>query len=120
MGTVFGRTGVEAPAFRHLGRHASLGFEVRVLPRSFAVETAMGRSVTGNGGDGSFGRLARFIGVFGTPENGKAAPIAMMAPVVSAAPSPAPPAAPVPLLAQAAHRRLWRRTGAGDAAAASA
>ena len=90
MGTVFGRTGVEAPAFRHLGRHASLGFEVRVLPRSFAVETAMGRSVTGNGGDGSFGRLARFIGVFGTPENGKAAPIAMTAPVVSAAPSPAP------------------------------
>ena len=81
--------GVEAPAFRHLGQH-NLGFEVRVLPRSYAVVTDMGRGVTGNGGDGSFGRLARFIGVFGTPENGKAKPIAMTAPVVTEAPSPAP------------------------------
>ena len=61
-----------------------------MLPRSYAVVTDMGRGVTGNGGDGSFGRLARFIGVFGTPENGKAKPIAMTAPVVTEAPSLAP------------------------------
>jgi len=49
----------------------------------------MGKGVTVNG-NGGFRRLARYIGVFGVPENGMETPIAMTAPVVTEAPSITP------------------------------
>lgn len=76
MGVVFGRIKVEEPAFEVLMKHSEgFSYEIRKYGQRFVVETE-------NVGDSGFGKLAKFIGVFGKPENQGGQSIAMTAPVV--------------------------------------
>ncbi|KAA8494611.1 Heme-binding-like protein [Porphyridium purpureum] len=88
MGIVFGRVSVEQPAHEVLQKFG--GFEIRKYPKQVAASTDMSWDRSDDSG-GAFQRLARYIGVFGTPENqaratGSASdtqePVAMTAPVV--------------------------------------
>jgi len=75
MGSIFGRTGVEEPTYSVLHK-ASTGYEVRQYPAYFIAEVP--HSNDGN----DFRALARYIGVFGVPENEPRKPLAMTAPVL--------------------------------------
>jgi hypothetical protein len=76
MGMVFGKTGVEEPAFEMLLQHSKgFSYEVRKYGQRFAAETNLP-------GDQSFKALARYIGVFGEPQNEGQQSMAMTAPVV--------------------------------------
>lgn len=77
MGSVFGVIDVEAPSFEVL-RNMD-GYEIRRYGPSTAIETTAAGAEENN----AFGRLARFIGVFGQPENAGDEKIAMTAPVVT-------------------------------------
>ena len=74
MGIVFGSTGAKEPAFQVLAKYS--GYEVRQYPQIFIAEVKS----SGNGDD--FRTLAKYIGVFGKPENVAAQPMAMTAPVL--------------------------------------
>lgn len=77
MGMVFGKTGVEEPAFEVLLKHSKgFPYEVRKYGERFAAETAMSSE------NSAFQALARYIGVFGNPENEGQESMAMTAPVV--------------------------------------
>jgi hypothetical protein len=76
MGIVFGRTGCEEPIYRVLSTRSS--YEIREYEPF--VMASVNMAVTGE--DKSFNTLARYIGVFGTPENQKKTPMAMTAPVL--------------------------------------
>jgi len=78
MGQVFGRTGVAEPAYEVLHRHTeNFAYEVRKYGKRYAAEA----SYAGKD-DTPFMVLARYIGVFGSPENEGKETIAMTAPVV--------------------------------------
>lgn len=94
MGMILGIVREEMP--RHSVVHRAASYEVRRYAPSVVAETNFD-SAWGSGSDGQpFGALARYIGVFGTPQNRAAGgaggqPIAMTAPVLV---SPEPPGAP--------------------------
>jgi hypothetical protein len=78
MGQVFGRNGVAEPTYEVLyHRAADFSYEIRSYGTRFAAQT------TYNGTDDQpFRALARYIGVFGTPENQGQETISMTAPVI--------------------------------------
>jgi hypothetical protein len=77
MGIVFGKTGVEEPAFELLLKQSQgFSYEVRKYGVRFAAETELTID------NGAFSVLARYIGVFGEPENEGKESITMTAPVV--------------------------------------
>lgn len=78
MGQVFGKNGVAEPAYDVLYKNnGHFAYEVRKYGQRFAAEAQY------NGDDNSpFMILAKYIGVFGTPENEGKEAIAMTAPVV--------------------------------------
>lgn len=94
MGIVFGKTGSEEPNYTVLytprngnGNTTSetdpfkSEYQIRKYPKYFIAEYEM----TGDKDDDSnvFRVLARYIGVFGTPENKEKQPMSMTAPVIS-------------------------------------
>uniref|UniRef100_A0A7S2UQ64 SOUL heme-binding protein n=1 Tax=Attheya septentrionalis TaxID=420275 RepID=A0A7S2UQ64_9STRA len=82
MGMVFGKVDVAEPAFDLLlkrGTNVATSYEIRRYGERFAAEVEY---MTGNGENSPFGQLAKYIGVFGTPENEGDEKIAMTAPVV--------------------------------------
>lgn len=84
MGIVFGRIGVERAA-HDVVRQVSPNTQVRRYHPCVLVETPAGNGgMSSKESSAAFRRLAQYIGVFGTPANEGAMPIAMTAPVVSA------------------------------------
>jgi len=80
MGIVFGRTGVNEPAFTILSKHSPsshAAFEVRSYAQRFAIETAISSENSG------FRELAGFIGVGTMPKNEGGTAISMTAPVAT-------------------------------------
>ena len=75
MGAVFGRTGVKEPTYSVLFK-SSANYEVRQYQKYFIAEVPH----RNDGND--FRTLARYIGVFGQPENEPRKPLAMTAPVL--------------------------------------
>ena len=78
MGAMLGKIGVEVPKHEVLLKKPL--YEIRKYPPFVIVSTSTEDMVEGNN---SFGRLARYIGVFGSPENTKNEAISMTAPVVT-------------------------------------
>mmetsp|Transcript_27564 Transcript_27564/g.40710 ORF Transcript_27564/g.40710 Transcript_27564/m.40710 type:complete len:232 (-) Transcript_27564:40-735(-) len=81
MGSVIGRESVEESHFTIvLDRTTNVDttYELRQYGKRMAVETAENRGANDNK---AFGKLARYIGVFGEPENEAQESIAMTAPV---------------------------------------
>jgi hypothetical protein len=76
MGIVFGVTGSKEPMF---GLLKSSPYEIRLLQPYFVAEVSTAEEAMND----SFSVLAKYIGVFGTPENDKASPMAMTAPVIT-------------------------------------
>jgi hypothetical protein len=87
MGVVFGKISEELPRYTTVFTASDASYTVRRYQPAVAA-CANYTASWGTSGDGSpFGALARFIGVFGTPENmqperQKSEPIAMTAPVL--------------------------------------
>eukprot|EP00978_Attheya_sp_CCMP212_P032055 scaffold123458_cov45-Attheya_sp.AAC.4 len=83
MGMVFGKVDVAEPAFDLLLKRGTnvvtTSYEIRRYGERFAAEVEY---MTGNGENSPFGQLAKYIGVFGAPENEGDEKIAMTAPVV--------------------------------------
>jgi len=78
MGIVFGMTGTAEPSYVVLrSAVAATGFEVRSYQSFVIAEIA-----TKRGEDNGFSVLAKYIGVFGNPENEGRVPMAMTAPVI--------------------------------------
>jgi hypothetical protein len=78
MGQVFGKTGVAEPAHAVLFQHrAAFEYEIRRYGVRFAAQTKYK-----DDDDSPFMILARYIGVFGTPENEGNEAISMTAPVI--------------------------------------
>lgn len=78
MGMVFGKQTVAEPTFQLLYKHQnSFEYELRKYGERFAAQA----SYTGND-NSPFGLLAKYIGVFGAPENDGKEAMAMTAPVV--------------------------------------
>mmetsp|Transcript_52368 Transcript_52368/g.131563 ORF Transcript_52368/g.131563 Transcript_52368/m.131563 type:complete len:219 (-) Transcript_52368:221-877(-) len=79
MGQVFGYNGVKEPAHDvlHIAATADVPYEIRRYATRFAAEVTHTGDV-----NSAFRALARYIGVFGQPENEGKTPIAMTAPVV--------------------------------------
>jgi SOUL heme-binding protein len=87
MGMVFGKTGSAEPAFEILAQRSTspMSYEIRKYGERFAAETSWEASAEGkktNEDDQPFTLLAKYIGVFGTPQNEGSTPIAMTAPVM--------------------------------------
>eukprot|EP00977_Amphora_coffeiformis_P006190 scaffold1332_cov166-Amphora_coffeaeformis.AAC.18 len=82
MGTVFGKQSVAEPAFEVVWTQtAGLPYEIRRYGTRFAAQVQY--APDGDKNDGTpFRLLARYIGVFGTPENQGETAISMTAPVV--------------------------------------
>lgn len=82
LGMIFGKVGVEEPAFELLLTRAlsspQTSYEIRKYGKRYAIETTM--SSTDNNST-PFMRLAGYIGVTKAPENAKNEAIAMTAPV---------------------------------------
>jgi hypothetical protein len=78
MGTIFGKQIVAEPAFEVLYRQTQQAYEIRRYATRFAAST----STDANSDSAPFNALARYIGVFGTPENQGRTAISMTAPVV--------------------------------------
>mmetsp|Transcript_25374 Transcript_25374/g.55463 ORF Transcript_25374/g.55463 Transcript_25374/m.55463 type:complete len:229 (+) Transcript_25374:88-774(+) len=81
MGTVFGVISVEMQAYDALQQLSSQA-QLRRYKPCVAVETVC-EQMHGDSSSEAFRRLAKYIGVFGTPENGGSSAIAMTAPVVN-------------------------------------
>jgi hypothetical protein len=79
MGIVFGSTGTKEPTFRLLSTIGSA--EIRHY-RPYVVAEVMNLQGESNNNN-NFGVLARYIGVFGKPENQRVKPMAMTSPVIS-------------------------------------
>jgi len=112
MGNIFGHIGEEVPKHEVLPSKdgASDLYELRKYPAQVAAETVQSASSSGSN-DKAFLRLAKYIGVFGNPQNAKAGgsaggpeggapePVAMTAPVVMQdTPSPEPVAMTAPVV----------------------
>ena len=95
MGSAFGKIDVECAAYT-VTRVLSKGMEVRLYAPCVAVETPC--TALSKDNDGAFRRLAKYIGVFGTPQNSAAQAVAMTAPVINA---PAAIAMTAPVVNQA-------------------
>lgn len=87
VASVFGKESVAEPAYQVLAKLPTsegrpLAYEIRKYGQRFAAEAAYTSS--GDNGDmnSPFRDLARYIGVFGSPENQGSKPIAMTAPVM--------------------------------------
>ncbi|KAL7526852.1 hypothetical protein ACHAXR_001680 [Thalassiosira sp. AJA248-18] len=82
MGSVFGKESVKEPPFDVLllRKNAKTSYEVRKYGERYAASVTYADK--GDNGNSPFGTLARYIGVFGTPENEGSTSIAMTAPVV--------------------------------------
>ena len=83
MGSVFGKESVEEPPHETLLSRSDVAtsYELRKYGQRFAATIAYKN--TGDKSENSpFGALARYIGVFGTPQNEGDTSIAMTAPVV--------------------------------------
>jgi len=90
MGSVFGKESVKEPPFDILLQRSNVKttYELRQYGERFAASVTY--TVNNNGGDGTnndavkspFGILAKYIGVFGTPQNEGSTSIAMTAPVI--------------------------------------
>ncbi|KAH0930474.1 hypothetical protein HID58_016201 [Brassica napus] len=78
MGMVFGKIVVETP--KYTVSKSGDGYEVRQYPPAVSAEVTYDPSEFKGDRDGGFQVLAKYIGVFGKPENQK---IAMTAPVVT-------------------------------------
>ena len=78
MGIVFGRTGTAEPTFTLLKQFN--GFSVRQMPGYSIAEVKMASLEDKNAG---FRVLAKYIGVFGNPENVGQTPMAMTSPVIT-------------------------------------
>jgi len=94
MGSILGIVREEMP--RHSVVHRAASYEVRRYAPSVVAETNFDGAWGSNNVGSPFGALARYIGVFGTPQNtaaggASAQPIAMTAPVLV---SPQPQGAP--------------------------
>ncbi|KAL0844476.1 hypothetical protein Bca101_017722 [Brassica carinata] len=81
MGMVFGKIAVETP--KHTVVKSGDGYEIREYPPAVAVEVTYDPSEFKGDKDGGFMVLAKYIGVFGKPENQKPEKIAMTAPVIT-------------------------------------
>ena len=77
MGIVFGKTGTKGPDYNVLYK-ASTGYELRSYPGYLTAEVLM-NDANGNNG---FGILAKYIGVFGKPENIASQSMDMTHPVI--------------------------------------
>lgn len=82
MGSVFGKESVKEPPFDVLLRRkdSKTPYELRKYGERFAASVAYANN--GDDNNSPFRALARYIGVFGTPENEGSTSIAMTAPVV--------------------------------------
>lgn len=94
MGSVFGKIDVECARFT-VNRRLPDGIEIRHYAPCVAVETACQSLVSSDGNNNAFRRLAKYIGVFGTPENEAAQTVAMTAPVMNTKPQTVAMTAPV-------------------------
>jgi len=83
MGIVFGVTGVKEPLFSVMAR-TSAGYDLRQYNNYFIAQVSQKQ---GGGDSNGFNILARYIGVFGKPENEGATVLAMTAPVLTDAAS---------------------------------
>ncbi|ESQ52450.1 hypothetical protein EUTSA_v10017151mg [Eutrema salsugineum] len=81
MGMVFGKIAVETP--KYTVTKSGDGYEVREYPPAVAAELTYDPSEFKGDKDGGFQVLAKYIGVFGKPENEKPETIAMTAPVIT-------------------------------------
>ncbi|KAL0862506.1 hypothetical protein Bca101_041624 [Brassica carinata] len=81
MGMVFGKISVETPKYTVV--KSGDGYEIREYPPSVAAEITYDPSEFKDNRDGGFTVLAKYIGVFGKPENQKPEKIAMTAPVIT-------------------------------------
>eukprot|EP00928_Gymnodinium_smaydae_P040796 TRINITY_DN27633_c0_g2_i2.p1 TRINITY_DN27633_c0_g2~~TRINITY_DN27633_c0_g2_i2.p1 ORF type:complete len:232 (+),score=21.89 TRINITY_DN27633_c0_g2_i2:59-697(+) len=107
MGMVFGVINEEMP--KHEDVHEASTYTVRRYGRRIAAMTTYGPGGWGSGkGDGQpFRALAKYIGVFGKPENaGERIP--MTAPVLVEAPDPAKIAMTAPVLVEAAPEKAHK------------
>lgn len=85
MGTIFGKQSVAEPAFEVLWKQTAgeVPYEIRRYGTRFAAQVQYTPDTGDDANDGTpFRLLARYIGVFGTPENKGETPISMTAPVV--------------------------------------
>ncbi|CAD5320698.1 unnamed protein product [Arabidopsis thaliana] len=78
MGMVFGKIAVETP--KYTVTKSGDGYEIREYPPAVAAEVTYDASEFKGDKDGGFQVLAKYIGVFGKPENEKPEKIAMTAP----------------------------------------
>ncbi|XP_002879719.2 uncharacterized protein LOC9317622 [Arabidopsis lyrata subsp. lyrata] len=81
MGMVFGKIVVETP--KYTVTKSGDGYEIREYPPAVAAEVTYDASEFKGDKDGGFQVLAKYIGVFGKPENEKPEKIAMTAPVIT-------------------------------------
>ena len=80
MGIIFGHTGTAEPAYTVLHSYSTpIKFEVRRNPSYFIAEVPMEGN---NRENNSFSILAKYIGVFGKPENEGAQSLSMTSPVL--------------------------------------
>eukprot|EP01083_Nonionella_stella_P027670 76200_1 len=78
MGTVFGKhNDYESPQYETITKNNN--YEIRSYSSTIAIDGPTARDNDGNG----FGNLAKYIGVFATPENDNEQAISMTAPVVT-------------------------------------
>ncbi|KAF3578404.1 hypothetical protein DY000_02035544 [Brassica cretica] len=81
MGMVFGKIVVETP--KYTVAKSGDGYEVREYPPAVSAEVTYDPSEFKGDKDGGFQVLAKYIGVFGKPENQKGEKIAMTSPVIT-------------------------------------
>lgn len=77
--TYIGKTGAPEPAFTSLATHKT--FEIREYPRYYVATIQMFDEGSKKARSDSFSILAKYIGVFGTPENTLQKKLAMTTPV---------------------------------------
>ena len=86
MGTIFGKQSVAEPAFEVILNRGQQGvpYEIRRYGTRFAAQVEYSPNAADKDDGTPFRLLARYIGVFGTPENERATAISMTAPAVKA------------------------------------
>ncbi|KAF3552713.1 hypothetical protein F2Q69_00017574 [Brassica cretica] len=81
MGMVFGKIVVETP--KYTVAKSGDGYEVREYPPAVSAEVTYDPSEFKGDKDGGFQVLAKYIGVFGKPENQEGEKISMTSPVIT-------------------------------------
>jgi hypothetical protein len=89
MGIIFGMTGSKEPPFRLLMTNAASGlsYEVRMYQPYFVAEFRDEFDSESKRNSESFSALAKYIGVFGKPENEQGNAMAMTSPVIQNSPA---------------------------------